>query len=33
MNMEFDEVAAEAEKKKISRAIRPDRSLVDLPPL
>jgi radical SAM superfamily enzyme YgiQ (UPF0313 family) len=30
---EFDEVSAEAEKKKISKAIRPDHSLVSLPPL
>ena len=30
---DFDEVAAEAEKRKISKAIRPDRELTTLPPL
>lgn len=33
LESEFDEQAADAAKKKIARAIRPDRSLVSLPPL
>ena len=30
---EFDEAAAESAKKKIARAMRPNRDLVELPPL